>query len=140
MQLSAGHRTKSRTALSLTPLIDVVFILLLFFMLISNFEQRRTIPVLSDVAVSQQSLFANELPTLRISRDQITLAGKSIALAELARQVKLLPTANPETVLMVRADADVHLQRIVHVMDGLSKAGIRRTRLQLDTKTATVPQ
>lgn len=113
----AGRR--SRAAVSLTPLIDVVFILLIFFMLVSNLQSTNMI----DLRVADR----NATPTqaqdrallVTVNRDTLQLDGQPVSLAQLREQVALQPQRQ---VALEPADG-VSLQRIVNVLDQLRGAG-----------------
>ena len=113
---------RSRAAVSLTPLIDVVFILLIFFMLVSNLQSTNMI----DLRVADR----NATPTqtqdrallVTISRDALQLDGQPVSLAQLREQVALQPQRQ---VALEPADG-VSLQRIVTVLDQLRGAGASR--------------
>ena len=114
----AGRR-RARAAVSLTPLIDVVFILLIFFMLVSNLQSTNRI----DLRVSDR----NSTPTqaqdrallVTINRDALQLDGQPVSLAQLRDQVALQPQRQ---VALQPADG-VSLQRTVNVLDQLRGIG-----------------
>lgn len=116
--MTLGSR-RSRAAVSLTPLIDVVFILLIFFMLVSNLQSTNRI----DLRVSDR----NSTPTqpqdrallVTINRDALLLDGQPVSLAQLREQVALQPQRQ---VALEPADG-VSLQRIVTILDQLRGAG-----------------
>lgn len=128
---SAAHPTfssrlsqrRSLSLISLTPLIDVVFILLLFFMLASNFLQLNTIvldaPTTGATAVesSQGALL------VEIRLDGIRLSAQYVSLQELSARVSEYLQKKPDLAVLVQPGAGVNLQRTVYVLDRLSAAG-----------------
>lgn len=114
----AGRR-RSRAAVSLTPLIDVVFILLIFFMLVSNLQRTNMI----DLRVSDR----NSTPTqaqdrallVTINQNDLQLDGQPISLAQLRDQVAL----QPKRQVALQPTGGVPLQRIVNVLDQLRGVG-----------------
>ncbi|KKZ11617.1 MAG: hypothetical protein TH68_08445 [Candidatus Synechococcus spongiarum 142] len=117
MMVFASRR--SRTTVRLTPLIDVVFILLIFFMLVSNLQSTNII----DLHISDR----NSTPTqaqdrtllVTINRDTLQLDGQPVSLAQLREQVAFQPQRR---VALAPADG-VSLQRVVNVLDQLRGAG-----------------
>lgn len=113
---------RSRAVVSLTPLIDVVFILLIFFMLVSNLQRTNMI----DLHISDR----NSAPTqaqdraflVTIKRDALQLDGQPVSLAQLREQVVLQPHRQ---VVLEPADG-VSLQQTVNVLDQLHGAGARQ--------------
>ena len=110
---------RSRAAVSLTPLIDVVFILLVFFMLVSNLQSANMI----DLRVADRNAAPTQVRDrallVTISRDTLQLDGQPLSLAQLREQVALQPQRQ---VALEPADG-VSLQRVVTVLDQLRGAG-----------------
>lgn len=110
---------RSRAAVSLTPLIDVVFILLIFFMLVSNLQSANMI----DLRVADRNATPTQVRDrallVTISRDTLQLDGQPLSLAQLREQVALQPQRQ---VALEPADG-VSLQRVVTVLDQLRGAG-----------------
>lgn len=119
---------------SLTPLIDVVFILLLFFMLASSFIEWRAIGLNvpakeSTVSHDQESL------VIRITRaGKFYLNGKAIKPEELEQHIQPALARNAEQPFGVQPEAGVLLQQIVTVLDRLSAVGGRNISLLHDSK------
>ncbi|QCO54746.1 biopolymer transporter ExbD [Pseudorhodobacter turbinis] len=114
--------TKARRKPNLTPMIDVVFLLLVFFMLVSRFGADRVIPLSS--AGSGGSY--NGPPRLvELVADEVRLNGIAMPQAALAEALRKL-TETPEDAIVLRARDGADLQALVAVMDGLAAAGFSR--------------
>ncbi|MCC5811225.1 MAG: biopolymer transporter ExbD [Ectothiorhodospiraceae bacterium] len=114
---------RRRNLIGLTPLIDVVFILLVFFMLASSFLDWRSIALSLPGEGGEPS---SDTPPLvvRIASDGVlTLDGENMELAELERRLSTLLGEDPARAVIIRPADDVSLQRIVQVVDRLSAAG-----------------
>ncbi|WP_264297975.1 ExbD/TolR family protein [Alkalilimnicola sp. S0819] len=119
-------------AVSLTPLIDVVFILLVFFMLATNFNQWRS---LSLSVPGEGGAAATEETALRLevlSNGGLRLQGDVLGLADLERRVAGLLGDDPGRAVRIVPEPAVPLERIVAVMDRLSLAGARNISLDED--------
>ena len=125
---------RRRSLISLTPLIDVVFILLLFFMLASSFSQWRTIDVLTPAAGSARN--ADEQPLLiRIdSAGEIYLDGTLHTPDSLGAAADAVLRQQPLRRIIVQPAPDVSLQTIVSVLERLRAAGGERITLQRDAE------
>jgi biopolymer transport protein ExbD len=124
---------RKRPLISLTPLIDVVFILLLFFMLASNFSQWRTIDVMTPVSGGIQN---DSEPPLLIqieSAGNIRLDGTPLTLDGLFGPAAAAIQQQPQRRMVVQPAADVSLQTIVSVLERLRAAGGQRIVLQRDS-------
>lgn len=139
MQLNGSqHASRRRRLISLTPLIDVVFILLLFFMLTSSFQQWRAVE-LNTASASRQASQPSTVPPvyLRIHSNQITLNDEPIAQTLLAERITALLTSDPRPSIIVLPDAEVALQRVIMIFDQLKALGADTARLGLSTTPAT---
>lgn len=120
-----------RRLISLTPLIDVVFILLLFFMLASNLTQWRAIQINTPSAGA--ATVPEQLPlVLRVDAGGgVVWNGASLNLARLGQtRLGTLLRDQPEQRLIVQPDPEVSLQMIVDVLEQLQTAGAKRIVLQ----------
>ncbi|MBF2760985.1 MAG: biopolymer transporter ExbD [Ectothiorhodospiraceae bacterium AqS1] len=139
----AGPRRR-RMAIALTPLIDVVFILLVFFMLVSTYLDWRSIEMTTDAAALGSSAASPESEPLLITvaLSGLRLNGNPVSEDDLASEVHALLAHDPAAIVSVRPIKDVPLQALVSVLDILRSAGIERFRLSEDldrAKPATDP-
>jgi biopolymer transport protein ExbD len=108
---------RRRTLISLTPLIDVVFILLVFFMLASNFSQLRAIGV--TIPAEAGGPAAGEQPlVVRVHPDgRLDLDGQPVSEDGLAARVRQFADGRP---VLVQPVGDTRLQVLVAVLDRLA--------------------
>lgn len=117
------HRTPARRAIvTLTPLIDVVFILLVFFMLASSYLDWRTIDLGAPVATGAGGGGAAVLVEIRAN--DVRLSGESLDIESVATRIVELASRRPGLEVLVRPEPGVTLQRTVHVIDALDAAGV----------------
>ena len=117
----------SRKLIGLTPLIDVVFILLLFFMLSSNFMHWRQISLSS---ANQTENTPDEILVVRVESDagRVTHDGKTYQLSDLDGLRTLVAEA-PEAVYAVEAAPEVKTQTLVSLLDQLHRAGAQKVSM-----------
>ncbi|WP_025770491.1 ExbD/TolR family protein [Thioalkalivibrio sp. HK1] len=131
--LEFALRPRRRMVIALTPLIDVVFILLVFFMLVSTFLDWRSIEMTTDAAALDSTGSSGDAPLLiTVSSAQIRLDGRVVLEDDLAGEVQALLADNPAAIVSVRPLEDVPLQSLISVLDLLQGAGIERFRLSED--------
>ena len=118
---------KRKNAISLTPLIDVVFILLLFFMLTSSFVPWRIVDtplsVASDVQTTPEEK-DNLILTLKQNNDQVWIDGQAINSSDQSR-FQTLVTDHNEGVFIIKAEDGVTLQTLMHLADRLKLNGAK---------------
>lgn len=125
MLLSLPRPPKSK-AISLTPLIDVVFILLLFFMLSSSFNSWFAIDVSMPMNAKAEQ---NESVRIRIlnSQGQLSINDEQVHF----KDEKLINLLQQQTgsVILIDAENKVSTQALVRLMDHLETQGIRGVSL-----------
>ncbi len=107
-------RVRQRRKASITSLIDVIFLLLLFFMLASTFSKFSEI----DIAVANAAGAApstSETATLRIQSDRIFCNETETFDAQLVSRLNALSSSGTSGVMISLAD-DVSTQRLVDVL------------------------
>ena len=114
-------------ALNLTPMIDVVFLLLIFFMVATTFlDPEREIGIELPEAESGTTLEeAPEELIINVLRDgSLVLAGEEITRAQLLDSLRSSAQRDATTPVTIRGDRMVHHEAIVGVMDACGVAGL----------------
>lgn len=120
LQLNSAARRKS---ISLTPLIDVVFILLLFFMLTSSFLHERQIDVSAATESSlQERVNVEQIINLLNNDGEFRLNQRVYSIHDLS-QIEAIVSQNKKTVFVIEAANGVNTQSIVSILDVFKKAG-----------------
>lgn len=123
-----------RSIISLTPLIDVVFILLVFFMLASSFLDWRSIAV---TTVKPGAVAADDNPSiplvLRVDATQTWLGEESLTMDAIIVRLQQRLAVEPETVVSIQPLGDTPLQSLIQVLDQLVAAGISNFSMIRDT-------
>jgi len=115
-----------RSVISLTPLIDVVFILLVFFMLASSFLDWRKLSL--DTAAAGAPAPAEEKPfVLQIEGDELRFNGEGITLQASIEAARARRPADQPVSLQPMGGTRV--QSVVRVLDALNAAGVGPLKL-----------
>lgn len=122
-------RTRRRTLISLTPLIDVVFILLIFFMLASSFADWRAINLTQPAATGGGEPMAGAI-LVDVRPEGVRMSGLRMTLEELRARAAGHVAGAPDRLFIVRPVQGVDLQTAIHVMDALSLSGVQRISLE----------
>ncbi len=115
---------RKRPLISLTPLIDVVFILLIFFMLASSFLDWRAIDLDAPVQASSAAASTEGALLIEIKPDSIRLAAEPVTLDALAGRIGKRLTVKPDQRVLIKPSEGVPLQRTVDVLDRLKAIGV----------------
>lgn len=112
-------------ALELTPLIDVVFLLLIFFMVSTafvDFPRQMEIALPTSKSSSEEKQPSKMEIEMTVNK-QVFLDGKQVTLSELEKRVTGLP--RPEELnILIRADKNLDFGNIVEVMGILQNAKV----------------
>ena len=124
-----GGRQLSRVSagLDLTPMIDVVFLLVIFFMVSTTFITFEAgLPI--DLPQSQNALSQTaELPTVTINKmQQVFLGDSSIEEEDLVKALKSRMENLEVSVVILRADREVPHGLVVRVMGLIKRSGAER--------------
>ncbi len=132
MQFQVKRRRK--VTINITSLIDVLFLLLIFFMISSTFLEQPGIklelPEAKSAVVTEQRdyvLFVDQEGRLFLNQDEVTLEDLGARLKEALPSMK-------DRALILKADQDVAHGIVVRVMDIAKESGVKKlvigTRLE----------
>lgn len=114
----AQHQPRRRP--SLTPMIDVVFLLLVFFMLAARFGQEGALDL--RIAGAATSEWQGPPRLIRVAAEELFINGQPIDAAGLEQSLSRMTETRLDPIL-IRADEGVGLQRLLDIMAGLEVAG-----------------
>ena len=101
--------------IDIAPLIDVIFQLLIFFMLTSSFIVPSSIKVNLPKAVTSQMVKSRSLEIIVSGENVVYIDGRVIDIQELKSILKELATRNQP--LLIKADRSAQLGRVVQIWD-----------------------
>jgi len=130
-------RLKRRTQiakgqLDIAPMVDVMFNLLIFFMLTSNFVLQQGIKVSLPKALTSELISSENIVINVTSQDLLFLNEKPITINELT--MKLRDAARENKSLLLRADANASLGRVVEIWDLCRELGIPQINIATNQK------
>lgn len=114
---------RPRRRQNLTPMIDVIFLLLVFFMLAARFGQEVALPL--QTATSDGTGSYSGPPRLIdiAAQGALRLNGQEVALEDLPARLAPLVSTSTDTIVL-RPGQGTALQDLLRVMDGLRAAGL----------------
>lgn len=121
------RQPRSKLVLSLTPLIDVVFILLIFFMLASQFVDWRQIKLTPQAQFSEAVGEEQTLSLILQNDGSFMLDGQAVEGLQLAIAV-LISHGKNRTVFIEPQEA-VEIQSVIDVIEALNASGFTKVQL-----------
>ncbi len=133
-----------RRRIPLTPLIDVIFILVMFFLLSSTFGIWRPLDVAlggGDTTGVADAAAAKAAPAVLINlragagaggtQPQLVVNGINVPLNTLAAELNRLAEAGAQAAVLI-PDAAIDFQQVVRVLDEAKTSRLKRVSLKLD--------
>lgn len=119
-------RTRLQVQLPLTPLIDIVFLLLIYFLLTTNFLVDEGIKIKLPQAKASAPQTEKEITVYVDSQGRAFLENEEVSLAMLFDRLKEMIGGKENKLVVIRADRAVILNKAVKVMDVAKAAGAGR--------------
>ncbi len=128
---SRGRRNAYRSVsdINVTPLVDVMLVLLIVFMVTAPLM---TVAVPVDLPKTQAHTLNQDKEPLVVSLDadgKVYLQDKMMKLDDLVPKLKAITGTNPDTRIFVRGDKNIAYGRIMEVMGTISSAGFTKVAL-----------
>ncbi len=122
MELEHGLRQ-----IDIAPLIDMIFILIIFFMLTSSFIIQPGIKINLPKAETSEVVKCENIELIVSRENVIYLNGKVITAKEL--RVLLAQVSKRKQAILIRADRGASLGRVVEIWDMCREAGVREINI-----------
>ena len=117
-------RYDEELVVNITSLIDVIFILLIFFMVSTQFK-RSSLPL--DLPRSEDTTQErNTTKVLAVTTDRMELDGDEVTLEVLEGTLSSMYAREPELALSLECERTVEFERIVQILTKVQAAGISR--------------
>jgi len=130
---------KREITINLTPLIDVVFLLLIFFMVTTSFTRETQIKLELPKADVEQLDTDPEIIEISIDKEgRMFLNGKGLVNSQvetLKKAIQPILAKNKNIPVIISADANTAYQSVVSAMDATSQLGI--TNLKMATQRSS---
>lgn len=128
-------RIDSQPQLMIIPMIDIVFFLLVFFMMSTLYMvQQHSIPLNLPQAVSVQQEKPHNTAITVMQDGRIMFDQEEISLALLAGRVSAAVAEQPDNVFVLRADKQTEYDKVIKVLDNLKAAGAQKISVAAEQK------
>lgn len=120
----ASNNTDEEAAVDITPMLDVVFIMLIFFIVTATFIKQAGIEVNQPQA---QTAVVQEKANILIAIDannKIWINRREVDFRALRPNIERLHAENPKGSVVIQADRDSTNEALVQVMDASRRAGV----------------
>ena len=116
---------------NITSLIDVIFILLIFFMVTSQFKKNALPLNLPESSDSTQQ--ENDSSVLSVTKDKIILDSEEVHFDDLYKVLSNKKNNNPDMTLSLECEKSLEFERVVKVLTEIQKTGIDKIGIVHET-------
>ena len=124
MKIQMAEQEEPKFAMA--PMIDMVFLLLVFFMCASHLSQRQNVPL--EIPTATKAVVPEERPdrwVVNVQVDGSVFSGeRPVTVTELAQEIKAQLAEQPGLKIYLRADANSPHKEVKKVMNALAEVGM----------------
>lgn len=129
-------RVKRSPQIMIIPMIDIIFFLLVFFMMSTLYMVDQNVIPIALPEASTAKTDSNALIPITLTADNRILFGQEeIPASLLAQRIQVELARNSETGFVLRADQKVEYGYVIHLLDELKKLGVRRVAVATELKS-----
>ena len=121
---------KELISINITPLIDIVFLLLVFFMLATSFIQKSTIEVNLSSGEEIETFVKEKLVILILNeKGQIYINKKLTNISSIGGQVSKIIKKNPKNKILIKSHKKIPVQKVIRLIEEVRLAGTDNIKL-----------
>lgn len=129
-------RVATSPKIMIIPMIDVIFFLLVFFMMSSlSMVEQNSFPVNLPQSESAQSDKSMVIPITVEVDGQISINKETVSLEGLPERIRTELDLNPEAAFILRGDRQVEYGIAVKILDQLKKLGVRKIAIATEIQS-----
>ncbi len=111
--------------LNLTPMLDVVFILLIFFIVTTSFVKETGIDVNRPSATTAEKKSQGNILIAINANGDIWIDNREIDVRAVRANIQVLKASYPQSSVIIQSDQDASTGKLVKVMDQVRLAGVQ---------------
>ena len=123
--MARRHAHTEDAEINITPMLDIVFIMLIFFIVTTSFTKETGAAIVKPEAEQAIALRNGTILIGIKSNDDIWMSKRLIELREVRSMVEQAKAENPKGSVVIVADKDSRIGTVTQVMDQVKQAGIQ---------------
>jgi biopolymer transport protein ExbD len=124
MHHTKRHAQTEEAEINITPMLDIVFIMLIFFIVTTSFTKETGAVIVKPVAEQSVALKNGTILIGVRPNNDIWMAKRQIEMREVRHMVERARAENPEGSVVIVADRGSDIGTVTQVMDQLRLAGV----------------
>ena len=123
--MARRHAHTEEADINITPMLDIVFIMLIFFIVTTSFTKETGVSIIKPVA-GQAAAIQNGTILIGVRpNDDIWMEKRQVELREVRQMVERARAENPEGSVVIVADKGSRIGTLSQVMDQVKMAGVQ---------------
>lgn len=132
---SLGDEADEEVHIDLSPMIDCIFILLIFFIVSTVFVEETGVKVNKpDVGAAASALDSNSILLAVTKDDKVFYGGESIGIQGIVGKIKPLLTETPDMPVIIQGDKEASHGTVQQVHGQAMLAGAQKEKISVSTK------
>jgi biopolymer transport protein ExbD len=131
--MARRHAHTEDAEINITPMLDIVLIMLIFFIVTTSFTKETGAAVVKPVAEQAVALRNGTILIGIKSNDDIWMSKRLIELREVRSMVEQAKAENPKGSVVIVADKDSRIGTVTQVMDQVRMAGVQGIAISAET-------
>ncbi len=123
------RRRAEQSEVNMTPMLDVVFIMLIFFIVTSSFVKEAGVDVIRPPAVTAESKDKGNILIAITENGQIWIDRRQVDPRSLRASIERLHGENPNGAIVIQADQKSQNHLLIAVMDAAKAAGVNQVAI-----------
>jgi len=123
--MARRHARTDDAEINITPMLDIVFIMLIFFIVTTSFTKETGAAVVKPIAEQAVALRNGTILIGIKSNDDIWMSKRLIELREVRSMVEQAKSENPKGCVLIFAYKDPRIGTVIQVMDQVRMAGVQ---------------
>jgi biopolymer transport protein ExbD len=134
-----GRRRGLITEINVTPLVDIMLVLLIIFMLTAHLIAKQAIEIQLPKAAQSNAVAPTTLAVTLTREGSLFLNGAATTPSNLRSAVQASMAKDPKTQVLIAGDKNVSHGRVVWVLDLVKSLGVTSFAIQIDPAAMTAP-
>lgn len=139
MNFRDGRKSRGTVVLEVTPLVDIVFLLLIFFLLTATYVKNPNLDISLPKASLNQVTNQKKDITVAIKTDgEVRYDNQDVSMEQLEGILRAEYAENEDSIVVIQADKASKHGRVVEVMDLAKKVGFAKLAIAIQASPAKI--
>jgi biopolymer transport protein ExbD len=123
--MARRHAHTEEADINITPMLDIVFIMLIFFIVTTSFTKETGATIIKPEAAQAVAVQNGTILIAVRPNDDIWMAQRQVEMREVRQMIERARAENPEGSVVIVADKGSRIGTVAQVMDQVKMAGVR---------------